>query len=106
MNTSKFSALALPTSPGGANWAGHGPPSRNSNSQAADARPNLPQRRERAHVPCLVWGRVRCVYSERVVASAAGTFTLAAFTQPLRRGRARAARASERAKIDEREDAS
>jgi hypothetical protein len=30
MNTSKFSALALPTSPGGANWAGcHGPPSRN-----------------------------------------------------------------------------
>ena len=26
MNTSKFSALALPTSPGGANWAGHGPP--------------------------------------------------------------------------------
>jgi hypothetical protein len=25
MNTSKFSALALPTSPGGANWAGHGP---------------------------------------------------------------------------------
>jgi hypothetical protein len=96
MNTSKFSALALPTSPGGANWAGHGPPSRNS--QAADARPNLPQRRERAHVPCLG------VYSERVVASAAFTFTLAAFTQPLRRGRARAR--SERTKIDEREDAS
>jgi hypothetical protein len=96
MNTSKFSALALPTSPGGANWAGHGPPSRNSNSQAADARPNLPQRRERAHVPCLVWGRVRCVHSERVVASAAFTFT-----QLLRRA---CERASEQ--VDKREDAS
>jgi hypothetical protein len=38
MNTSKFSALALPTSPGGANWAGHGPPSRNSNSHKPPTR--------------------------------------------------------------------
>jgi len=30
-------------------------------------RPNHPQRRQRAHAPCLVWGHVRCVYSERAV---------------------------------------
>jgi hypothetical protein len=51
MNTSKFSALALPTSPA------PGPIGRGTGAipqlpQAADARPNLPQRRERAHVPC------------------------------------------------------
>ena len=26
-----------------------------------------PQRRQRAHAPRLVWGHVRCVYSERAV---------------------------------------
>jgi hypothetical protein len=26
-----------------------------------------PKRRQRAHAPCLVWGHVRCVYSEREV---------------------------------------
>ena len=30
-------------------------------------RPNHPQRRQRAHAPCLLWGHVRCVYSERAV---------------------------------------
>ena len=29
--------------------------------------PNHPQRRQRAHAPYLIWGRVRCVYSERAV---------------------------------------
>lgn len=72
MNTSKFSALALPTSPGGANWAGHGPPSRNSNSKGA----NL------------------C----RVYVHTCGFHTAAAAGARVR--------ASERTKIDEREDAS
>ena len=30
-------------------------------------RPDHPQRRQRAHATCLVWGHVRCVYSERAV---------------------------------------
>ena len=33
------------------------------------SRAATPQRRQRAHAPCLIWGRVRCVYSERSISS-------------------------------------
>jgi hypothetical protein len=36
-------------------------------------RPNHPQRCQRAHAPCLVWGHVRCVYSERAVTQCRST---------------------------------
>jgi len=99
MNTSKFSALALPTSPGGANWAGHGPPSRNILELPSRRRAPKPSSTPRARA-CSVsrMGSCKvCVYSERVVASAAFTFTLAAFTRC-----GGSARASERANEDRR----
>ena len=45
----------------------HAPLCQHLHRHPSRRRPNHPQRRQRAHATGLVWGRVRCVYSERAV---------------------------------------
>jgi len=95
MNTSKFSALALPTSPA-PGPIGRGTPSRNSHKPPTRAQTFLNAASARMFRRCVAGSRVCSVYVHTCfhTATAAGA-----------RARVRV-RASERTKIDEREDAS